>query len=170
VKDFSRKTYNFSALPLGQKLVYSSFLFFVILGWMTMLVFYAAKSGLSYETLLDYYRGNEEKMMYPKTFLELWEITHSHLFIMPLVFLVLIHLFMLTRAAVSWKVGVFLAGTLGMILDIGAPWLIVYVSPVAAWLKIAGRILLNGSLFFTVARPLAEMWARPKRPRHKTKE
>lgn len=166
MKDFSKKNYQFYHLPAGQKLVYSSFLVFILFGWISIFTFYALKSGFDYQNLVDYYRGNEQRFMYPKSFLELWEITHFHLFTMPVVFLILVHLFMLTAAPNTWKAGLLFAGFAGMILDIGSPWLIVYWHPHAAVLKMAGRVLLNGSFLFLTVWPLKEMWS-PRSKHHK---
>ena len=163
MKDFSRHTYNFSTISKGQKWTYSAFLLFVIAGWATVLVFYFKETGLGVQALIDYYRGNEAKFLFPKTFYSLWETTHYHLFTYPVVFLILIHLFMLTKAGHRWKLGLLVSSTLGMALDIGTPWLIVYSHPAWAWGKILGRVLLNGSLFFLVFRPLREMWQAPKK-------
>ncbi len=165
MKDFSKKSYNFATLPIGQKLVYSSFLFFMLLGWLTIFVFYIAKSGFSPQSLIDYYIGNESKMMYPKSFLELWEITHFHLFVMPVIFLILIHLLMLTHLDNSIKITLWSAGTLGLIFDMGAPWLVVYAHPSWVGLKILGRFLLNGSFLVMIVYPLFEMGYPPRRQR-----
>ena len=168
MKDFSRSTYNFSTISTGQKLTYSSFLVLMLAGWFTMIAFYFKETGFSIPSLVDYYRGNEERMLFPKTFYALWEVTHYHLFTIPVVFLVLIHLFMLARAGFVWKLGLLAASFTGMVLDLGTPWLMVYSHPAWAWGKFLGRLLLNGSLLILIGWPLWEMWVRrcPKHPRH----
>lgn len=160
MKDFSRSTYNFSTISAGQKLAYSSFLVLMLAGWLTMLAFYFKETGFSVPSLVEYYRGSETKMLFPKTFYALWEVTHYHLFTIPVVFLILIHLFMLTRSSFIWKLGLLTGSFLGMVLDIGTPWLIVYGHPGWAWGKMLGRVLLNGSLLLLIAWPLEEMWGR----------
>ena len=45
MKDFSRQTYNFSTISIGQKLTYSSFLVLMLAGWLTMLAFYFRETG-----------------------------------------------------------------------------------------------------------------------------
>lgn len=160
MKDFSRPTYNFSTISIGQKLTYSSFLILMLAGWLTMIAFYFKETGFSVSSLAEYYRGNEQKMLFPKTFYALWEVTHTHLFTIPVVFLILIHLFMLTRSSFVWKLGLLMASFAGMVLDIGTPWLIVYSHPAWAWGKFLGRILLNGSLLILIGWPIREMWER----------
>lgn len=173
MKDFSKSTYNFSTISVGQKLTYTGFLFFVVAGWVSILVFYLKETGLSYLSLVEYYRGNEEKFLFPKTFYALWETTHFHLFTIPVLFLILIHLFMLTRASVTWKLGALAGSLLGMALDMGSPWLIVYHHPAWAWVKIAGRVFLNAALVLLIVWPVWEMWFHSRRhppdrvaPRH----
>ena len=167
MKDFSRSHYNFSTIRVEQKIIYSIFLGFMLLGILSVLIFYLVRSGISANALVEYYRGNEAKMMYPKTFQELWEITHFHLFTMPLIFLVFAHLFALTRASRKMKAAVLLCAATGLFLDIVSGWLIVYVGASLVILKILGRCLLAFGFSAFIATPIYEMWfKRPKSHTH----
>jgi len=171
MKSFTSKSYNFTTIALGQKLVYTTFLFFTMCGWVTILAFYFYRTGFGFQHLIDYYCGNEEKLQYTKSFLELWEVSHFHLFITPVIFLILAHLFMLSRWKDKRKVNVFLCGLLGMLLDIGSPWLMVYGHPWFVVLKVIGRILFHGSFFLFMWVPFHEMWlCKPKRRRRSLKK
>ncbi len=163
MKDFSRSHYNFSTIRPEQKIIYTIFLFFVLLGVVSIAIFYATRTGWGPEGLRDYYLGNEDKMMYPKTFQELWEVTHFHVFTMPVVFLIFAHLFALTRVSPRAKAVVMLAGALGLLLDLGSGWLIVYAGAGFVWFKILGRGLLLLSFTAFIARPVYEMWFRKSR-------
>jgi hypothetical protein len=106
--------------------------------------------------VLEYYRGNEEKFLQPRSFQGLLEVSHFHLFAMGMLLLVLTHLMLfvpLADRAKAWLIAVpFLAGA----LDEGAGWLVRYGHPVFAWAKIAGFLLLQGSLALLVGLSL---WA-----------
>ena len=165
MKDFSRSAYNFSTIRTEQKIIYTIFLGFMLMGILSILVFYLAKTGLGASSLVEYYRGNEEKMMYPKTFQELWEVTHFHLFTMPVIFLIFSHLFALTRVPGRVKGVVMLCAAAGMFLDIVSGWLIVYEGPFFVYLKILARLLLAASFPVFLAVPIHEMWFKKHRPR-----
>lgn len=165
MKDFSRSPYNFSTIRTEQKIIYTIFLGFMLLGILSILVFYLAKTGLGATSLVEYYRGNEEKMMFPKTFQELWEVTHFHLFTMPVIFLIFAHLFAMTRLPGRIKGGVMAGAAIGIFLDIGSGWLIVYGGPAFALLKMVGRLLLATSFPVFLATPIYEMWFKRHRPR-----
>ena len=165
MKDFSRAAYNFSTIRTEQKIIYTVFLGFMLLGIVSILVFYLAKTGLGVTSLMEYYRGNEEKLMYPKTFQELWEVTHFHLFTMPVIFLIFSHLFALTRVPGRIKGLVMLCAAAGMFLDIVSGWLIVYEGPAFVYLKILARLLLASSFPVFLAVPIYEMWFKKHRPR-----
>ncbi len=167
MKSFTSKSYNFSTVHIGQKLVYSTFLIFTFCGWLSIISFYCKRTGFSFQSLINYYCGNEEKLQYTKTYLELWEVSHFHLFTIPVIFLILAHLYMLSQQSDRMKVGVFLGGLVGMALDIGSPWLMVYYSPNYVVLKMLGRILSNVSLLIFMTIPFYEMWFFRKKKRKK---
>ena len=164
MKDFSRSQYNFSTIRREQKIIYSIFLGFMLLGIVSILVFYLVRTGLTGASLAEYYLGNEEKMMYPKTFQELWEVTHFHLFTMPVVYLIFAHLFAMTRASGRLKGAILLGAAAGIFLDLLSGWLIVYLGAGFVFFKIAGRWLLAASFPLFVAIPLYEMWFKKHKP------
>jgi hypothetical protein len=124
--------------------------------WVTNALLYFDKMGLTPGSVLEYYRGNEEKFRQPRSFQGLLEVSHFHLFAMGMLLLVLTHLMLfvpLADRAKAWLIAVpFLAGA----LDEGAGWLVRYGHPVFAWAKIAGFLLLQGSLALLVGLSL---WA-----------
>jgi len=124
--------------------------------WVTNALLYFDKMGLTPGSVLEYYRGNEEKFRQPRSFQGLLEVSHFHLFAMGMLLLVLTHLMLfvpLADRAKAWLIAVpFLAGA----LDEGAGWLVRYGHPAFAWAKIAGFLLLQGSLALLVGLSL---WA-----------
>lgn len=119
---------------------------YVILLWVTNGMLYFQKMSLDPASVVAYYLGNEEQFLSPRTTQGLTEVSHFHLFAMGMLLMVLTHLtlFIPVRGSVkAWLVTVpFLAG----LLDEGAGWLVRFVSPHFAILKVAGFLLLQGSL------------------------
>ena len=56
-------------------------------------------TGLSPQGIADHYRGSDATFGEPMSFRELAEITHFHLFTMPVVFMILVHVLYLTSAS-----------------------------------------------------------------------
>ncbi len=88
MKIFATREYRLSQLPFGARLFYSLFLGMVFLGLLTCLGFAFGKSGISSDALAEYYRPDGGGYG-GKSFLELLETAHFHLFSMPIFFLVI---------------------------------------------------------------------------------
>jgi hypothetical protein len=158
VKIFATREYRLSQLPFGARLFYSLFLGMVFLGLLTCLGFAFRKSGISNEALAEYYRSDGAGDG-GKSFLELLETAHFHLFSMPIFFLVLGHIFFLSSLAERTKLAVILAAFAALLAEIALPWLIVYHSRSWAWLEHPTRITLAGTFLVFIVVPLREMWA-----------
>ena len=92
------------------------------------------------------------------SFRELAEITHFHLFTMPVVFMILIHVMYLTNASHTLKAVVTWAGFGGVMLDLLSPWLISYVSPIFVLSMLTGDMLMTLRFLVMMIVPLYEMW------------
>jgi hypothetical protein len=114
--------------------------------WLTNALLYFQKMGLDYASVVAYYRGNEELFLSPRSYQGLLEVSHFHLFAMGMLLLVLTHLMLfvpLRPTTKAWLIAVpFLSG----FLDEGAGWLVRFAHPGFAYAKIAGFLLLQGSL------------------------
>ena len=154
---FANPDYRLSRFPFGAKVFYSLFLVFVLLGLLTSLGFIFAKSGVSASTVAEYYR-QEESGLGSKSFLELLETAHFHLFSMPIFFLVLGHIFVLTGVSPRWKMIVVITAFVALLLEIALPWLIIYGSASFAWLEHPTRIAFFGTFLVMAILPLREMW------------
>lgn len=114
--------------------------------WLTNALLYFSKMGLDPASVLEYYRGNEERFLSPRSYQGLLEVSHFHLFAMGMLLLVLTHLVLfvpLADRAKAWLIAVpFLAAG----LDEGAGWGVRYLHPGFAWVKVGGFLLLQGSL------------------------
>jgi hypothetical protein len=130
--------------------------FYVAVLWLTNGLLYFEKMGLSPASVLEYYRGNEEKFLQPRSFQGLLEVSHFHLFAMGMLLLVLTHLMLFVPLADRTKAWLIVVPFLAAALDEGAGWLVRFGHPLFAWAKIAGFLLLQGSLALLVALSL---WA-----------
>lgn len=100
---------------------------------------------------------------------KLLEVTHFHLFTVPVFLLILTHLFLLTGLRHGTQLGWIVAGWTSAFLHMGTPWLLRVVSPRWAWLHAA-----TGAAFFLTSLvlcllPLWLMWRplrRSRRDRH----
>jgi hypothetical protein len=119
--------------------------------WVTNALLYFSKMGLTPSSVVEYYLGNEERFLSPRSYAGLLEVSHFHLFAMGMLLLVLTHLVLFTpisNRAKAWFVAVpFLAAA----LDEGAGWLVRFAHPAFAWLKIAGFVALEASLLALMA-------------------
>ena len=124
--------------------------------WVTNGALYFNKMGLTPSSVVDYYLGNEETFKQPRTYQGLLEVSHFHLFAMGMLLLVLTHLMLFVPVGSGTKLVLIVLPFVAALLDEGAGWLVRFVHPVFAWLKIAGFLLLQGSL---LALMVISLWA-----------
>jgi hypothetical protein len=124
--------------------------------WVTNALLYFEKMSLAPSSVVEYYRGNEERFLQPRTYQGMLEVSHFHLFAMGMLLLVLTHLMLfvpLADRAKAWLIAVpFLAAG----LDEGSGWLVRFGHPSFAVAKVAGFLLLQGSLALLVG---LSVWA-----------
>ncbi len=92
------------------------------------------------------------------SFRELAEITHFHLFTMPVVFIILVHVLYLTDTSNRLKVITTWIAFGGVILDLLSPWLISYVSPIFVLTMLTGDTFMTVGFLIMFVIPLYEMW------------
>ena len=153
--------------PRRTKIAYTGFLLYLLLGLITIVAIEAMKTGWTPQGVCDYYRGNEARFMYEKTPLEMLEVSHMHLFSIPVVFFVLGHAFFMTTLREKMKLQVVLASFAAVLFSIGSPWFIRFFSPAFSWVKVASDLVLAASLLVMVLYPIYEMWWKPPAPFHK---
>ena len=112
------------------RLVYTFFLLLMLAGFTFSFFWAHSMTGLSPQGIASHYRGSDATFGEPMSFRELAEITHFHLFTMPVVFMILVHVLYLTSAGSRLKVVTTWISFGGVMLDLVSPWLISYVSPV----------------------------------------
>jgi len=114
--------------------------------WCTNALLYFHKMSLTYASVVDYYRGNEELFLQPRSYQGLLEVSHFHLFAMGMLLLVLTHLMLFVPVGNATKAWLIAVPFLSAALDEGASWLVRFAHPGFAYLKIGGFLLLQGSL------------------------
>ena len=124
--------------------------------WVTNCLLYFNKMGLTYASVVEYYLGSEERFLSPRTYQGLLEVSHFHLFAMGMLLLVLTHLMLFVPVANSVKLWLIVLPFAAALLDEGASWLVRFAHPGFAYLKIAGFLLLQGSL---AALIVVSLWA-----------
>ncbi|MGH7287073.1 MAG: hypothetical protein ACREI8_03545, partial [Myxococcota bacterium] len=114
--------------------------------WLTNALLYFQKMSLDPASVVEYYRGSEERFLAAKSFQGLLEVSHFHLFAMGMLLLVLTHLMLFVPLADRTKLWLIVTPFGSALLDEGAGWLVRFVSPVFALAKIAGFLALQTSL------------------------
>jgi hypothetical protein len=122
--------------------------------WLTNALLFFHQTGLNYESIVTYYRGSDAQFLLPRSYKVLLEISHFHLLAMGIFILTLSHLVLfvpLPPWAKSWLIHLtFLAA----LADEAAGWLIRFLHPGFAYVKIAAFLLLQtmmAGLIVTIA-------------------
>jgi hypothetical protein len=124
--------------------------------WLTNALLYFSKMGLTPDSVVAYYLGSEELYTSPRSYQGLLEVSHFHLFAMGMLLLVLTHLMLFVPLGNVTKAWLIAVPFLSAVLDEGASWLVRFVHPGFAVVKIAGFLLLQASL---AALILVSLWA-----------
>jgi hypothetical protein len=122
--------------------------FFLFL-WITNLLLYL-KVGFSYSSVVEYYRGSEESFRPPKSYLGLLEEAHFHFFSMGIILVTLNHLLLFASINNTIKLVVIVSSFLSALGDIAGGWLVRFVSPSFAYLKIASVVVLQISIAYLI--------------------
>lgn len=121
----------------------------LLIGFTTTNFFlYFARMDLSASSVISYYNGNEEQFHPPRSYQSMLEVTHSHLAMMAVVMLLLTHLVIFAPYSRTAKIAFIATAFLSALFSEGAGWLVRFVDPSFAWLKVASFLTLQGSLVF----------------------
>ena len=139
------------------KVIVWCFLFYTLVLWVTNAGLYFAKMGLTPDSVVDYYRGNEERYLQPRSLLGMLEVLHFHSFAMGLLLLTLTHLVLFVPISLRVKAwGIATAFVSGMAGELSG-WGVRFGHPMFAYLKIGFFLTLEGVilwLMILVARAL----------------
>ncbi len=82
----------------------------------------------------------------PKPYASLVETSHMHLFAMGMLVMVLTHLLLFVPVNTTLKGWLVLVAFVSALLDEGSNWLVRFVDPAFAWLKIGAFVVMEASL------------------------
>jgi hypothetical protein len=139
-------------LTLGLSLVF--LVGFVI----TNFFMYFSKMGLSPESVIAYYHGSEEEFIPARSYQSMLEVTHGHLPMMALVLLLLTHLAIFAPFSNAGKVTFVVTSFGSALLNEASSWLVRFVHPAFAYLKIASFLTMQGSLIFLLVVLAVFLW------------
>jgi hypothetical protein len=103
----------------------------------------------------------EARLTVAVTYRKLLEVTHFHLFTVPVFLLIIAHLFMLTGLSTAVKSTFIAGGWVSSLLHLAAPWLIRYASPGWSWLYPVSGALMALTLTVMTVYPMFVMWRGP---------
>lgn len=133
------------------------FLGYTFILWVTNAAMFFAKMNLTPASVVEYYLGNEDKYLQPRSLQGLLEVLHFHSFAMGMLLMTLTHLLLfvpLANRVKAWGIGLAFASGIGGEL---AGWGVRFVHPLFAYVKIASFLTLEGVLLwlmFLVTRAL----------------
>ena len=95
------------------------------------------------------------------TYRKLLEVTHFHLFTMPVVLLIVAHLFLATGLGDGAKLGWIVAASASVAVHLATPWVVRYGGPSLAFLHVLSGVALTVTMSTLTIYPLITMWRRP---------
>ncbi|MBI4209755.1 MAG: hypothetical protein HY538_08645 [Deltaproteobacteria bacterium] len=129
--------------------------------WLTHLFLYFSKMGLAPQSVVDYYLGLEAEYRVPRSFDSMLEVTHMHLPMMAVVILLLTHLLIFAPFSSQFKIFFISVSFLSAFFNEMSGWLVRFVSPYFAILKVVSFLTFQVSLAFLI---FAMVWFLTRRP------
>jgi hypothetical protein len=158
MKAFARRGFQLRTASLETRLAYTGFIFLMLPAVATLVALSFGRMGLDPSAIAMHYRGGESEMSFPKTFWQLMETSHFHLFTIPVVVLILSHLLYGTPASARLRVWLTAFTFAGAFLDAVGPWAVRYLAAGFAYVLIVGWMFLAGGAFLIVMLTLVSMW------------
>jgi hypothetical protein len=159
VRDFiGRGPNTLRRLEPGTRVVYTGFLLFAVAGIVSAALLHGDGLGLDAGTAAAYWRGDEAQGLYPKSYRQLLELTHFHLFTEPLTWLVVGHLYALGGGSRRLR-GAVILGTLGAIgAQIALPWLVTYAGAGFGALLLPAHLAMGLGMLLMALTSLKDLW------------
>lgn len=188
MKDFEKQTLRLYRLSLLGKAAYSVFLFFTLIGMVVTVILYHDMVGIRSERITSYYHGGQEVLgsAIPKEnaanegpqvelpsdlsltseqampLRKLLEVTHFHLFTMPVYLLILSHLFMMTGSSSLSKLVWMTSASMATLGHVIAPWFARSATPGHVWAYGLSGFWMLISYSFMALATLWAMWRKPE--------
>lgn len=132
------------------RLIILFFLVYVVFFWMTNLLLYCHKMDFTYQGVVDYYLGSAERFTQPRSYQGLLEVSHFHLFSMGILMLTVTHLLLFIPLRSGMKAWLVCLCFGSAFLDEASSWLVRFVHPLFAYLKIGSFVVLQLTLLIVV--------------------
>ena len=158
MRDFSRRAYRIGHSTPEIKIIYTGFLVFAAVGYLTLMAIALTRVGPSYHQIVEHYRGSGTEDLLPRPVGQMLEEAHFHAFIQGVTLLVLTHLFVATGGGRRFKRVVIALAFTGTLSDLASPWLIRFAAPEFAVLQMVSWMLMTGTAALLIGRPLYDMW------------
>jgi hypothetical protein len=143
------------------RLVLGAFLAYVFLFWVTNALLFFASMDLSYASVVEHYRGAEERFLQPRSYKVLLEISHFHLFAMGILILTMTHLVLFVPLSVPAKAALIVTAFTSALLDEAGGWLVRFAHPAFAYVKLLGFVALEASLGILLVTVGWAVWRTP---------
>ena len=128
------------------KVIVWCFLVYTVILWLTNAGLFFSKMSLDPASVVEYYLGNEERYLQPRSYVGLLEVLHFHSFAMGILLLTLTHLLLFVPISMRIKAwGIALAFSAGLGGEL-AGWGVRFVHPLFAYVKVAMFVLLEGTI------------------------
>lgn len=151
------QTGGFQHHPLMRRTLSFAFLFMAGL-WVTNFAMYFSRMSLAPSSVEAYYRGSEADYRPARSAASMLETTHSHLAMMGMVILLLTHLVIFAPFEDHTKAALITAGFLTALADEGSGWLVRFVHPGFAWLKVLAFLSFQAVLAFLLGTLAMFLW------------
>lgn len=143
------------------RLILGCFLVFVALLWVSNALLFFSQMTLTPASVVAFYRGSEEAFAQPRSYKVLLEISHFHLFAMGILILTMTHLVLFAPVSVSLKAWLIVLSFGSALADEAAGWLVRFVHPAFALLKIAAFLTVQATLGAMIVIVAWAVWATP---------
>lgn len=145
-------------LDVTARLLYTAFLVFTVLGLVSAGLLHLDGMGTAAAQATTYWRGDDLGVAYPKSYRQLAELTHFHLFTEPVVLLVVAHLYNL-GGDTRWRKAAAIVGTsVLMAAQIALPWGVAYGSPALGVALFPVNFGLLAGFLYMCALATWDMW------------
>lgn len=156
---------GFQGHPLMRLTLFWTLLFLAGL-WGTNAFMYFTRMALTPSSVQAYYLGSAAEYAQPRSAASMLEVTHAHLPIMAVVVLILTHLMIFAPYySDAFKRTFITLSFLSAFCGEAAGWLVRFVHPGFAWLKIGAFLAFQACLAFLIVGLAAFLWAAPREPR-----
>jgi hypothetical protein len=187
VRQFSSTGFRIWNLGREAKIVYTCFGFFSLLALASSALFYEDLVAGGTSGIRAYYAGEarpaearsapaggpqlelpgddaatqQTRLTVAVSYRKLLEVTHFHLFTVPVFLLIIAHLFMLTGLSPTAKAAWIVAGWASALVHLAAPWVVRYGGGGWAWLYAASGAALAVASAVLTLYPIWAMWRGP---------